>query len=286
MVPDMQELKERAAVVLGAALLAVVGRDRFYRMAQERRGLSGRLASAFCQGHAGRLGQNYSIFRDERDKERITDIALRFYSDDSLHGFAESDYSARADGKPLLEQQRGLIVPLVERAIETDRPATVLEIGCGNGDVLAHLALAHPNLHFVGADLSVLYAERKHHDIPNLTFKKGYALDLLRGGLGADLVFGSSTFCIFAPKELEAYFDALGQTRRIVISDPVTFGNSHSADPRPASRHMDLYMWWHNYYGYLTSRGWAVEHSETVNFAYSHNPSARVVLLSAVKVRE
>jgi SAM-dependent methyltransferase len=282
----MQELKERAAVVLGAALLAVAGRDRFYRMAQERRGIAGRVASAFCQGHAGRVGQNYAIFRDERDKERITDIALRFYSDDSLHGFADADYSARADGKPLLQQQRGLIIPLVEHAIASDRPRVALEIGCGNGDVLAHLAIAHPDIQFVGVDLSVAVAERKHHNVPNLSFRKGYALDLLREGLTADLVFASSTFCIFAPKELRAYLDALRPARRIIISDPVTFGNQHTRDPEPKSRHMDLYMWWHNYFGYLTATGWRIEKFDTVTYSYSHNPNARVLLLSAVRARE
>ncbi|MGH7950195.1 MAG: class I SAM-dependent methyltransferase, partial [Candidatus Binataceae bacterium] len=251
----------------------------FYRLAQDRAGFSGRLASAFCQGHAGRVGQNYAILTEGRGSERITDIALRYYSDDNLHGFGNIEF-ARADGKPLLEQQRGLVVPLVEKAIEEVRPAQVLEIGCANGDVLAHLASRHPKIAFVGVDLSVSNAERKH-TFPNLRFVKGYALDLLRSGqIGGDVVFGNSTFCIFAPKELAAYMDALKDARQLVISDPVTWGNEHRAEPMPYSRHMDLYMWWHNYYGYVSAAGFTIDHFQTVNFAYSYNPGARVVLIS------
>ncbi len=235
-----------------------------------------------ARGMPGASGRTMPLNQAEKDKERITDIALRYYSDDSLHGFADADYKMRADGKDLLQQQRGLIIPLIEQAIASDAPKTILEIGCGNGDVLAHLARAHPSFQFIGVDLSVANAVRKHHNIPNLRFQKGYALDLLRqGAVTADIVFGSSTFCVFAPKELQAYLAALTDTRRIIVSDPVTFGNTHDRDPKPKSRHMDLYMWWHNYFGYLESFGWTVLHHETVTYAYSHNPSAHVVLVSA-----
>ena len=275
------DLKNRAAVVFGAALLAIIGRDAFYERAQSRRGISGRIASAFCKGHAGRVSQNFAIWNAEKDKERITDIALSYYSDDSLHGFADEDFAARADGKPLLEQQRGLIIPLVERAIEKDKPTTVVEIGAANGDVLAYLSAKYPKIEFIGIDLSVVVAQKKYGSVnSNMRFMKGYALDLLPG-LKPDIVFGTSTFVVFAPKELGHYLDALQACNRIIISDPVTMGNKHTADPEPKSRHMDLYMWWHNYFGWLTSKGWtSVDEFKTVNFAYSHNPNAKIVLMN------
>lgn len=276
----MSEIKERAAVLAGAALLACVGKPKFYIYAQRRRGFFGRIASAFCQGHAGRVGANYSIFMNDKDKERMTDIAMQYYSDDSLHGFADDDYSKRADGKPLLEQQRGLILPLVVTAIDKDSPETVLEIGCGNGDAIAYLAKAYPNVKFIGVDLSVKVAEKKH-SLPNLSFIKGYALDLMREGLNADLIYGSSTFCIFAPKELGHYMVALESAKRVIISEPVMPGFKHLPELQEESLHMDLYMWWHNYFGYLTYSGWTVETAETVNFAYRHNPNAKVFLINA-----
>lgn len=278
----MSEWKERIAVLVGGGLLAAIGRDLFYRLAQERRGTLGRIASAFCQGHAGRVGQNFAVFIAEKEKERITDIALKYYSDDSLHGYGDAEFS-RADGKPLVKQQRGLIIPLVEKAIAEDRPNVILEIGTGNGDVLAYLAERHPTIQFIGVDLSVANAERRHR-LSNVRFVKGYALDLLRNGLAGDMVFSSSTFSVFAPMELQAYLQAMRTMRRLIISDPVTFGNKHVRGLEPKSLHMDVYMWWHNYYGYLRSLGYTIEYSETVNFQYTHNPNAKVFLISAKRM--
>ena len=276
----MYELINRVAVLLGALLMVIVGRNRFYHLAQSRRGLMGRIASAFCNGHAGRVAQNYAIFVENKDKARISNIALKYYSDDSLHGFGDIDYGKRADNKPLLQQQRGLIVPLVEKQIADLKPKTVLELGTGNGDILAHLAQEHPLIQFIGADLSVASALKKH-SLPNLRFIQGYALDLLnQGEIAGDIVFGSSTFCVFAPLELEAYLAAMPNTKGIAISEPVTFGNAHTDDPKPESRHMDLYMWWHNYYAYLLKHEFKVDDYRTVPFSYSHSPNCSVVLIS------
>lgn len=274
----MGELKQRAIVLGGAALLAVIGRDRFYQLAQDKPGILGRLAAAFCSGHAGRLGQNYHIYAENKDLDRISSIALRYYSDDSLHGYGDAEFT-RADGKALVDQQRGLVIPLVAAAVERDRPKLVLEIGTGNGDVVAHLAALRPSAQFVGCDLSVTNAAAKHR-LPNLSFVKGYALDLLREGrIAPDAVFASSTFCVFTPKELQAYLDAMRGVRRLIVSDPVTFGNVHTRDARPRSRHMDQYMWWHNYFGYLAAAGFRIEHFETRRFVYSWNPHAQVILV-------
>jgi SAM-dependent methyltransferase len=230
------ERKQRRIALTGAALLAVVGRDRFYQMAQDKPNVLGRLAAAFCSGHAGRLGQNYHIYAENKDVDRISAIALRYYGDDSLHGYGDAEFT-RADGKALVDQQRGLVIPLVAAAVERDRPKLVLEIGTGNGDVVAHLAARRPAVQFVGCDLSVENAAAKHR-VPNLSFVKGYALDLLR--------------------------------------DRTLF-------PRPRSRHMDQYKWWHNYFGYLTAAGFRIEHHETRRFDYSWNRGARVVIVDGYR---
>ena len=137
---------------------------------------------------------------------------------------------------------------------------------------------------FVGVDLSVANAQATHDGkFPNLRFVKGYTLDLLQSDeLRGDLVFGSSTFVVMAPREFAAVLAAMKGTRRLIISDPVTFGNRHDEHDRPMSRHMDLYMWWHNYRGYLKSAGWKVETIETVTYSYPHNPNCSVVLVDAV----
>src|SRR5262249_4966995 len=64
--------------------------------------------------------------------------------EDSVHAYGDSD----TDGRPLLEQQRALIVPLVERAIASDHPSEVLEIGVANGDVIAYLAGRYPSVNW------------------------------------------------------------------------------------------------------------------------------------------
>jgi len=272
----LNELRARTAVLLGAGLLAIVGRDRFYRLAQAA-GVLGRVASAFCQGHAGKVCCNYAIFTAEKDKERISDAMLRCYTDDNVHAYGDTD----ADGKHMLEQERGLIVPLVENAIASDHPNTVLEIGTANGDVIAHLAECYPSINFIGIDLTVATAQQKHSR-SNLRFVKGYALDILnRREVAADLVYASSTFCAVTPKELAAYMGSLASARRVILSDPVTFGNVHKRDVQPKSRHANLYGWWHNYFGYLTAASWTVDYFETVNFAHSWNPNAKVILISA-----
>ena len=259
-------------------------RNRFYKIALEKTGFFSRIASAFCQGHAGRVCQNYSIYQQNIEKDRISDISLKFYSDESLHGFADINYKLRGDGKPLLEQQRSLIIPLVENQIQKINPIKkILEIGTGNGDVLAYLAKKYSNLEFFGVDLSVSNAIKKHN-LPNLYFVEGYALDLLmKGKISGDIVFGSSTFCIFTPKEFVACLNAIKATKGLVISEPLTFGYKHTKDTRAISRHMDLYMWWHNYYGYLHDQSFEIDTYQTVPFSYSHSPNCEVVLISGYR---
>lgn len=273
----MSELKARAALLLGAGLMSLVGRDRFYQMAQN----GSRIASAFCEGHAGRVGLNYSIFSAEKDRDRLTAIAAQRYSDESLHGFGDADYSRRSDGKPLLQQQRALILHPVFRAMDTDNPSSVMEIGTGNGDVIAHVARNYPKTQFTGVDFFTSVAQSKHH-APNLKFISGYALDILEAGvISPDLVFATSTFCLAAPKEFARYLSAMRSVRRIVISDPVTSGHRHDqSDLKPRSMHMDMEMWWHNYRGYLTDAGYRIESAQTVQYAYA-SKIADVFIISA-----
>jgi hypothetical protein len=272
------EIKDRVFVLAGAVALSLVGRDKFYHRAQSGSGLIGRVARAFCEGHAARVAQNYAVYLEDKDRDRMSAIAQKYYGDDSLHGYGDADFD-RSDGKPLVQQDRGLIIPVVEKFVESENPKVVLEIGAANGDVIAHIAQRHPETQFVGVDLSVKNASLKHRS-PNLRFVDGYALDLLEEKrIAGDLVFAASTFCVAPPKEFRRYLAAMQGVKRIIIKDPVTFGNEHTGDTRAWSRHMDLYMWFHNYYGYLREYGFDVDHYETRRFVYSWNPNARVLVI-------
>jgi tRNA G46 methylase TrmB len=282
----INEFKSRLVVLVGAVGIFFLGRSRFYYFTHGR-GRMSRIARAFCSGHVARIVHDYEAQLDGIAKDRMSNAAKELYSDDSLAGYGDYDFQ-KADGKELRFQQRGLIIPFVESEIERlcgdlGRPPRVLEIGTGNGDVIADIAARHPSVEFVGVDLSVKNASNKHFR-SNLMFIKGYSLDLLEQrdpAMEADIVFGSSTFCAMVPKEFSAHmrFFSRGRCRSLCFSDPVTGGHAHMNNKFAESRHMSRYMWWHNYAGYLNSHGFDVVHCETVLFQYSWNPTARVALV-------
>lgn len=67
-----------------------------------------------------------------------------------------------------------------ERVLAARRPHSVLDVGCGSGDLLtAPLAKAHPDCHFLGVDsdaVSLAHAEARHR-LPNLRFAPIGTLD-------------------------------------------------------------------------------------------------------------
>ena len=155
----MNELKNRIIILFGAIILAVIGRQSFYRLTQASNPLLSKLSSLFCMGHIQRLVHDFEVQREGINKDRIGEAALALYSDDSLAGYGDYEFT-KTDGKPLLEQQRGLIIPLVIKEIESfiaikQSMPKVLEVGVANGDVLAYLAYIYPNIEFVGIDLSI-----------------------------------------------------------------------------------------------------------------------------------
>jgi hypothetical protein len=144
--------------------------------------------------------------------------------------------------------------------------ATVAEIGTGDGGLLALLAAEFPGTQFVGVDLNVDYAKRTHH-LRNLRFLAGYAAEMIEAGaLKADLVFASSTFVVFTPREMERYVNALAAAgvKQVVIVDPLTRKYRPERFPG-SSRHMAKGMWGHDYRHYFDRAGWEVA-VETVRY--------------------
>lgn len=282
----INELKSRCVVLVGAIAIFALGRSRFYYFTHEKGAMS-RIARAFCSGHVARIVHDYEAQLDGLSKDRISSAAKEMYSDDSLAGYGDYDFQ-KTDGKELRFQQRGLIMPFVEAELERlhgkiGRKLRVLEIGTGNGDVIADLASRHPWAEFVGVDLSIKHAIEKHK-LDNLRFIKGYSLDLIEKNdsvMEADIVFGSSTFCAMVPKEFSSQmaFFARNRFRSILFRDPVTGGHMHLKNGPADSKHMSRYMWWHNYAGYLATHGFHVHHCEDVLINYSWNPTAKAVLV-------
>ena len=203
--------------------------------------------------------------------ERRSLASLEIYKGDSLAGWADAD-RAQGDGQlPLLQQMRSIAVARVVAAIEQSgaKRKTIVEIGAGNGDVIAYLADKYPQHHFVGVDLSVKTAEQLYPGKPNLEFKGGYALEMLENGsLKGDIVFGSSTFVVFPPKELDSYFQGLRRSgyTDIILVDPLTRRFTVNSSGPAFSKHMARGMWGHNYTGYFEKYGFKVSHFEVVNY--------------------
>jgi S-adenosyl-L-methionine methyltransferase len=137
---------------------------------------------------------DYVFALTEAANERPSAAALAQYTDDSLANYGDEG------GDTIVAQQRGLILPLVERAI-AETTGAIIEIGTGNGDVVAHLAERYRGRTFIGIDFSTATAERKWKQ-PNVKFIAGYARDVIgevSNALEIGVIFASSTFVLFNP---------------------------------------------------------------------------------------
>ena len=209
--------------------------------------------------------ENFIFYLRNRNNSRLSSAVLKYYSDDSLSGYGDWEY--KKGGTTITEQQRGLILPLLKDSLQGPLKKTVIEIGTGNGDVLAHLREEYPRHDYFGVDFSVRNARMKH---PHLIFIKGYALDLLQSkNIKGDLVFASSTFLFFAPRELQAYLIAIKDRgfKEIVLNEP-TWGKG-----REKSRYLERGCWQHDYKKYLEEAGFIVK--DFSHFHYRHPISKR-----------
>jgi SAM-dependent methyltransferase len=258
-------LTDLARTILGVLLYArrsikhrnaSIGAARLYAEAQD----GNKNAMALLTSPLSSAFTNYGYLQQALRTDGMSPRAVAEYADDALSGYGDWDYDKGGD--TLETQQRGLILPLLTRTLESvPDKSVVLEIGTGNGDVIAHLADTHSNLAFVGVDLSVRTAQAKHGSTPNLDFRTGYALTMFEHGeLRADVVFASSTFLIFTPAELARYLRAFrtAGVRHIVLNEPTWSGYSHRQDRGSFSRHLEAATWHHDYGGYLLEAGFTV----------------------------
>lgn len=101
-------------------------------------------------------------------------------------------------------------------------------------------------------------------------------LKFLRGGgLKGDILFASSTFYAFTPKELKRY---LRQARnncfsQIILNEPGWAGYIQYNNALVISRHIEQSVWYHNYCGYLREAGYDIRDFNF--FHYKHPFSSR-----------
>lgn len=179
------------------------GGAKFMRLAQVApASFLGDCSVAFLESPPARLAIDYAYQRENRARRRLSPQIAALYSDDSLQGYGEEFFSK--GGETLLSQQRGQIIPLLKKRFTgyEDRRLTIVELGIGNGDVIAHLATEFPQHSFIGVDFSTAIAAKKHGQIQNLQFINGYVIQLLEKSLlKGDLLYASSTLTLMLPEE-------------------------------------------------------------------------------------
>ena len=176
--------------------------------------------------------------------------------------------------KNVEDQQKGLIIPIIKKVIENNEISNIIEIGTGNGDLIANLSNSYANKNFIGIDF-LTDAAKENHKLKNLSFTSSYALDYLSNGSikKIDLIFACSTFLFFTPKEIEKYFQVLqSKTKFIIISDP-TWHSVYRQQFKINSYHLEGGLWFHNY-KYLAEK-YNFEILENKFFHYEHQTSLR-----------
>jgi SAM-dependent methyltransferase len=256
------------------------GQQIIYQKIQQNTGILDKLLKYYVENPLKEsvdfLQGNYQFYKNSIAVDRLSNKVIEQYSDDSLSGYGDIIFQG---GVPFEEQQRSQILPTLHNLLKKlDDGKIICEIGCGNGDIVAFLAEKYPHLQFIGVDFSVKNAENKHK-FNNLKFLKGYALELLENKyLDPNVIFTSSTSCLFNPKELDNYLYLFKKNdiAHVVINEPMwgdfMFLNYSLDDVK--SYHLEGALWKHNYEAYFKEHGYIEKQTETKPF--KHPLSSRV----------
>jgi SAM-dependent methyltransferase len=80
-----------------------------------------------------------------------------------------TDYADPASQNPAQAMRRRVIQSLLGVG---DGPARILDIGCGQGDLVAEMSIRYPNAEFRGIDYSLLGVELAAQKVPSATFSQ------------------------------------------------------------------------------------------------------------------
>ncbi len=278
------------SVVLLVILLAYLIRGSYrvnqllHSMIQRNEGFVGKILNVVVSSPIRFIFQQHLRYTESRDRDTISPIAiLQYGQDDDLSGYGTEDFAKGGD--QISEQQRGMILPtLRDKLKELPSNAVAVEIGTGNGDVAALIATEFPEIKIVGIDFSVAMATKKHSEILNLKFQKGYALKLIESGkVQGDIVWTSSTFAIVTPLEFHRYLAAISKSfSHIVMSEPTWGGHAMEMDGLPISEHLEDAIWFHNYVCYVKHYGYSIDrmHHSPYKHPVSLRPDVRLLIAS------
>lgn len=243
----------------------------FYRIAQKADSFLGLIAKEFITTKTlGQLFTNWSIYTSEYHNSRCSKIAIIKYSTSDLSGYGSKEF--KKGGETIPEQQRGLIINFMDDFLINKKKLNIIDLGCGNGDVVAYMANKYQHHTFSGIDFNVENARSSHS---SLTFFDGYALDEIEK-ICPDVIFSSSTWVCFTPKEVESYLEKFNQinTKDIFISEPFWGPKYIHNDTKVESFHLEEAVWLHNWPSYFKKFGYELINKEIFN--YKHPKSERI----------
>lgn len=215
------------------------------------------------------LNQN---FLNENKKKLFSDHVLLYKKSKNLLGYADYNFGEN-ESKDILKQQRGLIIKTVNEYIDENKINTVFEIGTGNGDVINYLAEKSRSTKFFGLDFNVETANKKHSQ-ENLDFVECYALEYLdKITAHNNILFASSTFIFFTPKEIEKYFKIFKKKIKYLILYEPSWSDVYKIKNKNSYYHLENSVFFHNY-NYLSKKH-NFEIIENSFFSYEHVGSSR-----------
>jgi len=128
-----------------------------------------------------------------------------------IAGAQRSDNEAKYRSKnPVVRYLVGRFLRRVSEVAATERPRRVLEVGCGEGIVLASLAARLPGTRFDGLELDEMALEQARVRCPGAKLVRGDACELPFGDQSFDLVV-----CLEVLEHLPEPARALRELRRV-----------------------------------------------------------------------
>jgi hypothetical protein len=232
------------------------------------------------EAHKIPLLQDYAFAKQEQHADRPSERAIASYGNDSLCGYGDLVYTN--GGEDIPDQQRGVILPLLERVI-AETSGALCELGNGNGDVVAYLSQRHPDRRFIGVDFSVKNANTKWGTLPNVEFRAGYPADVLSAMKPdeAKTLYASFTMLCLTPPEMAKYARLIASKGfdDIVFCEPHWHGwSADMLDGEQKSVHLEQIAFFHNYARHFAPHGYQVAHFEERPWKHPRSPRPDIVL--------
>ncbi|MBF9029164.1 methyltransferase domain-containing protein [Rhodobacterales bacterium HKCCE3408] len=170
------------------------------------------------------------------------------------------------------------MVDWIKAAVDRAPPRRLVEVGCGDGRVVAHLAERFPSIEkLIGIDLNCGIIERNRRTFadkaPRLQFVSGDAVEWLAANplSGTLLLSNGGVLEYFAPDVLKRLFMDLADSGAASIAAIEPFDPSHDLGRDPASHPFGSELSFsHNYRALVEEAGFSVQRTREADFGGAH----------------